>query len=238
MEEATLNKFNLNFLEKKNILSKILSEDDNPPVDLDHITEWFTEEFKKKGSTAQGVGWRDPRTQELRYNALLDIFSNLSNIDNKVSVMEMGCAYGHIVHTLKEKLGTNLQSYTGLDINSLAISKAQHIFQNEKNISFENKGKIESYADYIIASGLFGFKGENDNKSWERYIENTLKDFHTWGRLGFAINFLSNKSRTYDERFYYADPSKIFSMCQQNYGYKVILNHSYLQNDFTIIVYK
>ena len=201
---------------------------------LDDIKKYYSNSIESFGASPKGVDWNGEEGQILRYKQLLRIVEDR----NKFSLIDYGCGYGALINVLRD-LGKEFQ-YFGLDLSDAMIQAANHLYGNDKNITFFQTASINFSSDFIIASGVFNVKLNSSYALWEHYIENTLDNFNDNSNLGFAFNCLSSYSdkNMQKDKLFYADPKSIFDLCKKKYSNNVALLHNYGLYEFTILVTK
>jgi SAM-dependent methyltransferase len=201
---------------------------------LNDIQNYYTTSIKSHGISAKGVDWNESEGQISRYRQLLKVTEGAEVF----SILDYGCGYGALVSILK---GLNVNfNYLGLDISPLMIQAAINSNSHHENIKFEEASEISIASDFVVASGVFSVKLSSSQKSWKKYIHNTLDSFNEFSNKGFAFNCLSSYSDT-DKRaskLYYADPLELFDLCKKKYSDNVSLIHNYGLYEFTILVNK
>lgn len=172
-------------------------------------------------------------------------FEILSAIDNNAqSIIDLGCGLGDMYQYLQNN---NFDGrYLGLDFLDDFIKLANDKFDssNKKNVDFQvcdlNKDDIPSGYDYILLSGVFNNKMENNKE----FMFNTLKKMFTSANKGIAFNVMSTYVDYQDEQLYYSDPLEVFDYCKRHLSSAVTLKHDYLVKadsipyEYTIYVYK
>lgn len=173
------------------------------------------------------IGWSTKETQETRFN----ILNQLASL-NYSSVLDVGCGVGDLYGFFKQKL---LEvSYTGIDLHPKMVDFAR-IKYPKGNFKQQELQHCDGYFDYVLVSGAFNLKA-SDNL---RYLSDQLIFMDKISKKGIAFNLLSSytdlESR-YSSLCYY-NPADVFKLCKDRFE-RVIVRHDYLENDFTIYIYK
>lgn len=174
----------------------------------------------------RGVKWESAESQFIRFKILCEI----SPLLFRSSVLDVGCGLGDLTHYLTSQ---NFKgAYKGIDIcnKMIELARKRHPhFEFEHNHIENIKDKS---VDYILASGIFAFI---DFTQFQYIIQilysKTIK--------GLAFNCLSpyileNKK---EPKLFYPSPNEVFDLCKKITPY-VTLRHDYLENDYTIFLYK
>ena len=177
--------------------------------------------------SSEVVGWSSKNTQSLRFS----ILSQIGKL-NLCSILDVGCGVGDFFAFLQERFDGF--SYQGIDLHPkmpIMASKKypQGLFKEQE---LQN---CDGQYDYVFVSGAFNLL-VNDNM---RYLADQLNFMDRIAKNGIAFNLLSSyaKINTRYPSLYYYDPLEVFKLCKNRFE-RVILRHDYLDNDFTIYVYK
>jgi trans-aconitate methyltransferase len=168
----------------------------------------------------RAVHWENELNQKLRWKVLCEI-SHLSNS----SVLDFGCGYGDLSEFLKEEFEGF--SYTGIDINpqSISIAKLRYPTLAFSDSQIQN---TRFSADWILASGAFGYAIPNYKEEYSQMIENLF-----WrATKGLSINLLTLETKRND---HYA----VFTLGEimdiaKNLTSKFNIRSDYLENDVTL----
>jgi SAM-dependent methyltransferase len=177
--------------------------------------------------SSQVVGWSSRDTQLIRFKILTEI----ADLDF-TNILDIGCGVGDLYPYLNEKF-VNF-SYQGIDIHPKMIKMAKEKFPDANFQNLELKDITDKY-DYSFVSGAFNLMVTNNY----RYLADQINYMAKISKKGFAFNLLSSyvgKEFMYQQLFYY-DPCEVLKLCKNNFE-RVILRHDYLDNDFTIYIYK
>lgn len=200
------------------------------------LQEYYSENLKKHGHNAQGVGWKNESAQKNRFNQLLKIITT----DN-FSINDLGCGSADLYSYLKAS-GYNNFFYNGYDTLLEMYEFAKEKYIQEKNIAFyhiDNAKELQP-AHYTVASGIFNLKYSESNENWLNYIIGTIEAMNNASARGFAFNMLTSYSdkEFMKDHLYYSDPFYFFDYCKKSFSKNVALLHDYNEYDFTILVRK
>jgi SAM-dependent methyltransferase len=147
------------------------------------------------------------------------------------SVLDVGCGYGAFVEYMIEHSAYDMaDGYIGIDISPEMIAAARELRPNR---CFEVRNLIEEPFDKqfeaVIACGIFQLN--HGGEYCEAIIEAMWR---ATGRV-LAFNMLSAYAPEKHEGEAYYEPGRIMTHCQQLTPF-VTVNHSYRQNDFTVVM--
>jgi len=205
----------------------------NDIPNLDHVKSYFDKRIQEHGASARGADWNGTESQNTRFGQLLKIIETPS-----FSILDYGCGSGALADYLAEK-GFHAE-YHGFDILESAIEVARKTHSNRSRSTFYSGKDKLPVCDYVVASGIFNFRGAQSFEDWTNYVIGVLHHFNKLSRKGFASNFLTGYSDADKMRadLYYADPLSLFDYCKHNFSKNVALLHDYRLYDFTILVRK
>jgi SAM-dependent methyltransferase len=200
---------------------------------LDHVKSYFDKRIQEHGASPRGSDWNSETAQNTRFDQLLKVVERQS-----FSLLDYGCGSGALANYLELK-GYDVDYY-GYDILESAIETARKAHENKPRRSFFTDKLQLPVCDYIVASGIFNFRGEQSFETWTEYVLGILNEFNRLSQHGFASNFLTKYSDADKMRadLYYADPLFLFDYCKRNFSKNVALLHDYRLYDFTLIVRK
>ena len=205
----------------------------NDIPNLDHVKTYFDKRIQEHGASARGADWNGPESQNTRFDQLFKIIETPS-----FSILDYGCGSGALADYLAEK-GFHAE-YHGFDIleSAIGVARKTHI-HHPRWIFYSDKDKLP-VCDYVVASGIFNFRGAQSFEDWTNYVVSVLHHFNDLSRKGFASNFLTGYSDADKMRadLYYADPLFLFDYSKRNFSKNVALLHDYRLYDFTILVRK
>jgi SAM-dependent methyltransferase len=202
---------------------------------LKNVNDYYTQKVITHGISPAGVDWNSKESQELRFDQLLKV---IKNPEIPFDILDYGCGFGSMYEYTKNLFPQ--MTFLGFDISEEMIKKATELFPINKNLYWKTSLTDADKKDYVIASGIFNVKQENDLEGWQSYILDTLHQFNQLSNEGFSFNVLTKYSdKEYmKEYLYYADPLFLFDYCKKNFSRNVALLHDYDLYEFTILVKK
>jgi len=201
------------------------------------VSAYYSDKVKIYGPCPRGVDWNGLESQTLRFKQLSRIFE--SDDLGTYTVLDFGCGYGALFAYLEQNFEN--VNYCGLDLSAEMVQEALRLYGDQSNALFKVGGTVAPKSvDYVIGSGIFSVKLENEPETWRKYIEDTLDMFNASCKKGFAFNCLTTYSDEdmMREHLYYANPESTFKWCKENYSKNVSLLHDYDLYEFTILVRK
>lgn len=195
------------------------------------VAEYYSQKVTTFGTTAKGADWKDENSQNLRFEQLLKVLDD----ERQFSLNDLGCGYGAIFRY--RDMPQRFSRYYGYDISEDMLARAR-LFIKDNRAEFINSDVITKEADYSVASGTFNVKLDNDIKSWEEFLFNSLRNMNEKSLKGFSFNCMTTYVDFKVEHLYYADPLFFFDYCKKNFSRYVTLIHDYKLYEWTILVKK
>jgi SAM-dependent methyltransferase len=194
--------------------------------------KYYSDKLLQHGPTPAGVDWNSTESQDLRFEQLMKISSDLRDF----SLLDLGCGYGALLTFLQKR--AIHPSYWGYDVAKAMVAKARELHQAENRLNFVNQLNEVPQVDYTVASGVFNVKQAASATEWRAYILETLGQIAALSKRGFAFNLLTSYSDAdrMREDLYYGDPCFFFDFCKTRISRHVALLHDYGLYEFTILV--
>ncbi len=214
-----------------------MTSDIGPKIEdaLGAIASSYGQRVEEFGPTAKAAGWRDEKTQHLRFAKLLEMIPG----DNSVfSVADLGCGYGELMNALSADQLLRLEKYIGYDVSELMVAKGRELFAGNSKVSFVCSSVLQGTSDYVFASGIFNHHFGAPADVWKRHILSTIENMYQSCRLGIAFNIMTTCVDFREDYIYYADPGEILKVCLDSFGKHVRLSHDYELFEFTVYISK
>lgn len=173
-------------------------------------------------------GWRNSDSQDKRYSVLLGI----GNMNNK-NILDIGCGYGALKSYI-DKRYKNVK-YIGIDLIPQFVAKAAEIYTNDINAGFLCGDFLKTdlpKVDFILASGLFGYRTENKN-----YFNYAIEYLFNKTNCGFGFNMLDYEKFGYHPLIKAHNKEEIIKFCN-SLTKKIKVIDGYLSDDFTVFLYR
>lgn len=190
----------------------------------------YNDRLKEFGYSPKTLGWYKGK-QDLRF----DILTSQLILNNK-SILDIGCGFGDLNKTLKQKADN--YEYLGIDINENLIKIGKEKYKG-KNIKFMTceflEENFDEKFDFIIESGIFNYEyKEIDNYT---IIESTIVKALELCNEGLAFDFSSDTVDYKYDNCFYANPGKILSIAYK-YSRNIILRNDYMPFEFCLFIFK
>jgi SAM-dependent methyltransferase len=208
-------------------------------IDEDHIrtihedvARYYSEKLSVHGPTAQGVDWKDAKSQELRHRQFLRLVGE----DRRSSVGDVGCGHGDFFRFLRSN--DFVGRYIGCDVSEPMIATARQLYGTTADHRFVIGATVDEPVDYVVASGIFNVKQGCPDDLWQAYIDQAVDAMAKSARRGFGFNILSLHSDPERRRLdlYYSDPAGCFARMAERYGRNIALLQDYGLFEFTLLV--
>lgn len=199
---------------------------------LEPVARYYAEKLRAHGTTARGVDWNSPDSQDQRFTELLRVCRG----DRAASINDYGCGYGALAVRLRRD-GSH-GAYRGYDVAPEMVAAAEAQAGVLDDCRFTSDPAELTVADYTVASGIFNVRLEATIDAWERHVRDTIDRLAALSIRGFAFNMLTSHAdadRMRDD-LYYADPAAWLTYCLQKFPRSVALAHDYQLYEFTILV--
>ena len=193
------------------------------------LTRWYDSHVRRYGYDHRALGFGARSSQEKRFAALLQL-----GAFHRRSVLDVGCGFGDLFPWLQER--GMMPDYTGVDICAPMIERCRRRFKGVGRflvgdaLTFDAE---EGSYDYVVASGIFGLAARGTRTR----IQPTLQRLFRMSRIGLAVNFLSTRAPRKSAARLYVEPADMMEMAL-GLSPAVAVDHSYLPNDFTLLVHR
>lgn len=187
------------------------------------------------------LGWESRQAQYARFSAFLKAVDV-----NNSSVLDVGCGLGDLYHFITSGLNLNV-NYFGVDISQKMIDLAQSQLKILKEAGLKlpenNKSTVSflcadifkqsvSCADWVYSSGIFNLNLGNNMD----FLEKAFYRFKELSGKGFVCSMLNERSDDKESPYFYYSPECVKKMAEKLNPSKILIDDSYLKNDFTISV--
>jgi len=191
------------------------------------IVDRHRDSLKRHGHHPNALYWSSREIQEIRFSVLADI-----GIQSGDSVLDVGCGFADFNSWLEQQ-GTPVQ-YTGVDLSPELISVAQakhpaaRFYCGELfDVHFE-----PGAFDWVILSGALNEQLHDESA----YAFGVIARMYSLCRKGVAFNMLDARYLVAHD-LHSQTPATVLSYCQ-NLCPDCMLQDEYLQNDFSVYMFK
>ena len=200
------------------------------------IAAIYNQRFLKLGPSPEASMWFSKKRQFTRFDIIFNEIK-LLNMNNKRSIIDIGCGYGAFFEFLSERGADDIWSYYGYDVSNEVIKFCNEHYSREAAFY---TGSIPTFrAEFIIMSGTYNFFPTKDYNSWKHYFFRSLKTL--WPKTTCAMIFnlqTSDQEKITDKGIVYTSKEEIESFCKSNFGnVKAVINPA-IPKDVTFVIKK
>lgn len=200
--------------------------------------------IERHGYEPQALFWSNREIQHIRFKKLMEILPSLEVLSAKQwSLLDVGCGFADLYDFLQDL--DYAPNYSGLDISQDMVNAAnamhKHIEVNQGELVDFNYS--ENQFDYVFLSGALNevveTELEGNAQQQGAYAKSVIFEMYRICKQGVAFNLLDKRhswvaSRTDLQAF---TPVEIVGFCK-GFASQVRLVEGYLENDFTVHLYK
>ncbi len=186
--------------------------------------------FKRFGHHPNALLWSSIKIQYLRFEQLSKI-----GIKSGDSLLDVGCGFADLYFYLKQN--SIVTHYFGIDIVSEFTDKARSIYPDADFLNtdvFSLNAPSDNF-DYTLLSGTLNYTIKDADKN----AKNTINTMFDLCKKGMGFNLLDNTNKYTSSRgdlqTYCKEDVELWVKSLTN-NYQIIDN--YLDNDFTVLVWK
>ncbi len=199
---------------------------------LEPVARYYAAKLRAHGTTARGVDWNSPDSQDRRFTELLRVVRG----DRNASINDYGCGYGALA--VRVRRDGYRGPYCGYDVAPEMVAAAGAQAGLLDHCRFTSDAGELAVADYTVASGIFNVRLAASVDGWEQHVRDTVDRLAALSLRGFAFNMLTSHAdadRMRDD-LYYADPAEWLTYCLRRFPRSVALLHDYPLYEFTMLV--
>lgn len=192
--------------------------------------------FHAYGAKARGVDWTSERDTKARYGKMLAIVEE-KRTHSPVSLLDVGCGYGGLLAYSKGS-GYNL-AYTGIDIvgsmvNHARVRHADATFVHADFLECQELGTF----DYVVCNGIFTQKLRIPIDVMDKLFTAVMRKMVAMAGVGVAFNVMSDYAPRQAAHLYYKSPLQLLDYCIGHFSRRVKIDHSYIDYEFAVYIYK
>ncbi|KKK62623.1 hypothetical protein LCGC14_3002470, partial [marine sediment metagenome] len=175
--------------------------------------------------------WGSEELQSARLEVMARIVKRACQYER---VLDVGCGLGELAMWLGNY--SCLGPYRGIDLVEELITEAKTRFDGRK-YRFETHDLRDEPrpADAVIASGIFALC--NDRIFWSM-LDAMWESAEVVMAFNCKSSWAPENSKYLGKTAYFRDPAETLAQCRTRYTRNLILDHSYLDHDFTIGMHK
>ncbi len=198
------------------------------------ISSAYTQRFKRKGASAEGVFWASEITQIARFeHALIRLGTIFGN--NSYQLADIGCGYGALYAFMRATPRYHSVDYFGVDINASLIAHCQRQFSADAH-RFRRGRCPQQMVDASLFIGTFNLCHTDDYSLWEDYICTQIALSWQQTKTAMVVNMTSLKQPQIRNNIFYAEPERFASMLETRFGRTSFATTRYLTDDTSFVV--
>ncbi len=199
------------------------------------ISSAYTQRFKRKGASAEGVFWASEITQIARFEHALVALGSIFGHTYRYRLGDIGCGYGALYGFMRATPRYHHIDYNGVDINASLISHCQREFSTDAH-KFRRGRCPAQMVDASVFIGTFNLCHTDDYALWEDYICTQIG--YSWKQTASAmvVNMTSLKQPQIRNNIFYAEPERFAGMLEAHFGRTVFATTRYLTDDTSFVV--
>jgi SAM-dependent methyltransferase len=198
--------------------------------DKQEYIDRYTKRLNTYGYSPETLGWGRNGRQDVRFSVLTQPILNTQ----QCSVLDIGCGFAD----LYSYLITNgwKGRYVGVDLvpSLLEIAKERNPELEVYNYDIE-QSKILGNFDYVVASGIFNAKLNEDNN--EQHIVNSLSNMLEISEKMVCVDFMSTYVDFQKEGSWHTDPSWLINQINK-ITKRFSIRYDYMPFEFAAFLYK
>ena len=199
---------------------------------------------ERYGYQPQALYWSNRDIQEIRFLKLLEILPPANQINQRAwSLLDVGCGFADFFDYLK--IHDYRPQYTGIDISPEIVLGAKSMHPD----AVIGEGELYDFDfkafefDYVMLSGALNEVVETEiegtHERQGEYAKSVIKKMYSLSKKGVAFNLLDARDEWLKSRYDLQSflPDEMVLFCQE-FAQGVELIEGYLENDFTIYLFK
>jgi len=188
------------------------------------------------GPTPKGVFWRNQTTQIARFDALLNLVTQVTPVPDP-TISDIGCGYGAMLDFIKKTSRYQNLHYIGIDINRAMIKSCKQKFPDQKHMFLVGK-RPPSSVDFCVFSGTFNLCFTDNTSLWFDYMFANLQQCWQRSRYGLVLNLLCSHKVEVKNRIFYAERQTFITAASRMFGPTHARSTPHVAGDVTFLIAK
>lgn len=204
--------------------------------DYYQLVDFYEEQLRLHGDCSQGVGWKDSRSNRVRFSVMLEMLTFAGA--GSCSILDFGCGLGHFYEYLQE-VGRDDIAYFGVDLsdNFIDIAREKHPNVDFFCTDIFNSPKLPIIADFIIANGVFTQKRGISDSTMDRFFVDAITTLFGNARRGVAVNVMSPVVDWRRDGNFHLPLSRVEEIAS-TLSNRFLIRHDYGLHEYTLYLFK
>ena len=199
------------------------------------ISSAYTQRFKRKGASAEGVFWASEMTQIARFDHALTQLAEIFGTAGHYQLADIGCGYGALYEFISTTPRYQHIDYFGIDINTSLIQHCQRQYPSAGKIFTRGRRPV-SHVDACVFIGTFNLCHTDDYTLWEDYICTQIAQSWKQTKTAMVVNMTSLQQPLIRNNIFYAEPDRFARMLQTRFGKTEFATTRFLTDDVSFVV--
>lgn len=190
----------------------------------------YRDALRKYGDSPAAMLYPKGR-QDVKYDALTRLIPKTG-----ASVLDFGCGLAYLLTYFKDR-SIDVE-YVGVDLLDEFVRASAQKHPGHRFEKIDSSTDIRGSFDFVVISGTFNFRSENDDRLQARHVRETIADLFEKTNCALAVDFLTSHVDFRQVDSYHEDPHSILDFAMRSLSRRVILDHSYMPYEFALTVIK
>jgi len=190
--------------------------------------------LQKEGDTHLGVDWPNMSDLQTRFDVMLDVRKD----DTNIKILDFGCGTGLLYSHLKT-CGLGNVKYSGLDISTKFIDLCKTKFPEVEFYCLDvNVDPLTIDFDYAICNGTFTEKLNLTFDEMFDFFSKTVAVLFEKAKKGIAFNVMSNHVDWKRDDLFHVPHDFLMDFVIKNLSRNYVIRNDYGLYEYTVYVYK
>lgn len=201
---------------------------------LQDTIDYYRQKLSEHGTGARGMDWKDKASQELRF----EVISRYIDFSNRPSILDVGCGNGELLAFCRNA-GRDVE-YLGIDVCSEMVDACRARFgeSSARVMAASELATLPRPYDYVIASGTFNAKLQEDPVVWRRYFHASIESMFDACRVAVVLNMMTRFVDYTYERLYYPSLDEVGELAVSRLSRNFIVDHAYPLYEMTWAIFR